>query len=87
MAATLAAVQFSATLVCVAEPVSPLTAPGTLLHAGDVVTESGTLCAEVPAESEAASVKLYVVAGDSPVAMKLVLLRLLTTALPFFKTV
>jgi hypothetical protein len=58
LAPAVAAFQFSVTLVEVAEPVSPLIALGTLVQAGDVVTESGELWADVPTESEAATRKL-----------------------------
>ena len=43
-----------------------------IVYAPTVVTETAELLAESPAESLAATVKLYVVAGVSPVTLKVV---------------
>jgi hypothetical protein len=51
-----------------------------------VVTFIAVLCAELPATSVAATLKLYVVTGDNPVTVKLVLV-VVPTATPFRKTV
>jgi len=51
-----------------------------------VVTFIAALCAELPAASVAATLKLYVVNGDKPVTVMLGLL-VVPTATPFLKTV
>jgi hypothetical protein len=51
-----------------------------------VVTFIAALCAEVPAASVAATLKLYVVKGDKPVTVRLGLFEV-PAATPFLKTV
>jgi hypothetical protein len=51
-----------------------------------VVTLMAVLCAELPAASVAATLKVYVVKGDKPVIVRLGLVEV-PAATPFLKTV
>ena len=86
--ATEGAVQFNAVPVLVVEDANkPVGAAGTVWHAlAGVVTFTSALCAEEPAESEAATVKLNIPLAVRPLTGKFVLV-VVPSDVPFSKTV